>query len=426
MPRPVYLASWYFVLQAMQTLGAPDRLIYGSWDGKPGDKLTQALNVLFILVSLWLFRNGFQRLRTAVPSVLMALGAVALLFCSAVWSIDPDTTIRRAVLYLFVVVGSIGIAGSLEADEFMRILKWACGFSAVACLLLLVLAPAQAQMVTTEAVDFRGIFSQKNVLGQVMAAGVLATLHGLRISRRRATNVALLGLFTLVAVMSKSATSVIMIVAFCAIHVIAGMMAKGGPARALAVGAIILLLPMAIIGITCTDSLLELIGKDPTLTGRTELWSLVWVAIEMKPILGWGYSAFWFQSNPMAVAISNVSGWFVPEAHNGLLELLLEIGWVGAACFFFIWGRNFFLSLKCMRTVQRPIGVTSFTNCVGLLILGVSESVALEPFQISTCVFFATGLMCERALRVRSHRRRRAIPAPSQNLSAPGRRPAAT
>jgi hypothetical protein len=35
MPRPVYLASWYFVLQAMQTLGAPDRLIYGSWDGKP-------------------------------------------------------------------------------------------------------------------------------------------------------------------------------------------------------------------------------------------------------------------------------------------------------------------------------------------------------------------------------------------------------
>jgi exopolysaccharide production protein ExoQ len=426
MLRPVYLASWYFVLQAMETLSSPDRLIYGSWDGKPGDKLTQALNVLFILVSLWLFQNRFQRLRSALPGVLIGLGAVALLFCSAVWSIDPDITIRRAVLYLFVVVGSIGIAGSLEADEFMRILKWACGLSAVACVLLLIVAPAEAQMITSDSVDFRGIFSQKNVLGQVMAAGVLASLHGLRVSRRRATNIALLGLFTVVAVMSKSATSVIMIVAFCAIHVIAGMLAKGGPARALAVGAIVLLLPMTIIGITCTDSILELIGKDPTLTGRTELWSLVWVAIDMKPILGWGYSAFWFQSNPMAVAISNVSGWFVPEAHNGLLELLLDIGWVGAAYFFFVWGRNFWLSLKCIRTVQRPIGVTSFSNCIGLLILGVSESVALEPFQISTCVFFVTGIMCERAFRVRSGRRRRATSAFGSNLRTPGRHTAAT
>jgi exopolysaccharide production protein ExoQ len=260
----------------------------------------------------------------------------------------------------------------------------------------------------------------------VMVAGVLAALHGLRVSRRRATNICLLVLCTVVAVMSKSATSVIIIVAFCAIHVIASMMAKGGPARALAIGAIISLGPIAIIGITFTDSLLELIGKDPTLTGRTELWSLVWVAIDMKPVLGWGYSAFWLQSNPMAVAISTVSGWFVPEAHNGLLELLLDIGCVGAAYFFFMWGRNFWLSLKCMRTPQRSIGVTSFTNCLGLLILGVSESVALEPFQISTCVFFVTGIMCERAFRVRSGRRRRATSAFGSNLRTPGRHTAAT
>lgn len=43
MSRWYHFASAFFVLQAMQALGFIDRLIYGEWVGKGGDRTTQSL-----------------------------------------------------------------------------------------------------------------------------------------------------------------------------------------------------------------------------------------------------------------------------------------------------------------------------------------------------------------------------------------------
>jgi hypothetical protein len=37
---------------------------------------------------------------------------------------------------------------------------------------------------------------------------------------------------------------------------------------------------------------LDLLGKDQTLTGRTDLWPLVIDSIAERPMLDWGYRAF--------------------------------------------------------------------------------------------------------------------------------------
>ncbi len=65
-----------------------------------------------------------------------------------------------------------------------------------------------------------------------------------------------------------------------------------------------------------------MIGKDPTLTGRTDIWGYVIPYIYQRPLLGWGYVAFWSTTNPAAMVIAEELHWFAPQAHNGLLEML--------------------------------------------------------------------------------------------------------
>jgi len=134
--------------------------------------------------------------------------------------------------------------------------------------------------------------------------------------------------------------------------------------------------------------MLEIMGKDPTLP-----------YIYQRPWLGWGYVAFWSTTNPAAMVIVEELHWFAPQAHNGLLEMLLHVGLFGTAFFVFLWARTFWLSLRCMYTPEKALAITSLLSCVGIILVGTSETVLIVPFEASTSVFFITGLFCERAVR---------------------------
>ena len=88
---------------------------------------------------------------------------------------------------------------------------------------------------------------------------------------------------------------------------------------------------MLLIILLSPDLILDLLGKDATLTGRTELWYFVNIFISQRPLLGWGFGAFWCQEIRRLNEISRNLGWSIPQAHNGLLELLLEVGAIGTS-----------------------------------------------------------------------------------------------
>ena len=397
------LASTFFLLLAMEAFSVFDRVIYGEWEGKSGDRITEGLNLLLIFTSLVLLSRGFRRTRWIGTGGILGLAAAGLLLLSALWSIDPQTTMRRGVLYLFVVVGAIGVSSNMDGDEFIGVLGLACGISAVASILLPAISSGDALMGDS---DFRGIFSHKNVLGQVMAVGALASLHGIRVGgRKRLRNVVMLALFTIVALAAQSATSFMTIFAFCGAEVIITLFRKGAAARVMAIGAVALMVPVVVVATAFPDSLLELIGRDPTLTGRTDLWAYVLTDIAQKPLLGWGYAAFWSPNDPAALEISNVLKWYVPQAHNGVLEMLLNIGLVGTAFFIFLWARNVWLALRCLRTPQKGLAISSLLSFGGILLVGISETVLTNPLQVFTPLFFITGLMCERAVQAARPRR---------------------
>ena len=400
------LAAAAFVCAGTGAINVVDRMRYGEWTGRTGgDTVTQATNVLLIALSLYLFRTGYRRTGGIGAGGRLLIALSGYLFLSVQWSVDPETTLRRCFVFLFFVVALIGIANALDADSYMRMLRRVILFLAVASLGLLLVPPAEALMLDG---TLRGVFSHKNVLGQVTAVGVLASLHGMRAEPRTRWACAATILTCIVAAgASRSATALTSIFAFLAADAFVALFRRGGAFRLVA--AIAVLAAAALLA-ALPNLLLDVTGKDATLTGRTDLWVYVEAAIAQRPLLGWGYSAFWSPANPVADEISRTLQWVVPEAHNGLLGLLLHVGAVGSILYLIIFARNVRFAILCLRTPARELGRTLLIGALGIVLLGVSEEVLVDPSQLSAGVFFTLGLMAERAAR-RATRELRLRPA---------------
>jgi O-antigen ligase len=393
--RWYYLAAAFYLLQTMQATGVVDRLVYGEWFGKPGDKITESLNLLLIGASLSLFVRAIGRRSRLRTGEVLLLALTGFLFLSGLWSVDPLMTLREAVIYLWVVLGAIGIAAVFDGDEFMELLRLTCCGAAVGSIVLLMVSPAAAMDSTL--VDVRGVFANKEVLGGAMIAGVLASLHGIRVGNRRPIKIVMLAVFLALAFASHAMTRCLAAVALCGLAAVLSLARRGPAARLIGAFLLIVLVPIVGYAILNQDSIVEMLGKDPTLTGRTEIWQYVIPEIFEKPILGWGYGvAFW--SSETANQLFLEMGAQVSHAHNTLLEILLEVGCVGAGFFIFLLVRNVVLSLRCLRTPAQNMGISSLLCSAGLCLVGISE-VSLTNPEITTVTFFITGLMCERAVR---------------------------
>jgi exopolysaccharide production protein ExoQ len=76
------------------------------------------------------------------------------------------------------------------------------------------------------------------------------------------------------------------------------------------------------------NAILELLGRDPSLTNRVELWDVV-LSQEVNSIVGAGFMSFWAGDRMRAIWAALGSG--INQAHNGYLEQYLNLGYVGVA-----------------------------------------------------------------------------------------------
>ena len=78
-----------------------------------------------------------------------------------------------------------------------------------------------------------------------------------------------------------------------------------------------------------TDSgggLLGTLGRNSTLTGRTDIWNLV-LTMTQSPLFGTGFESFWLGTRLQK--IWDIWWWHPNEAHNGYIEVYINLGWVG-------------------------------------------------------------------------------------------------
>lgn len=75
---------------------------------------------------------------------------------------------------------------------------------------------------------------------------------------------------------------------------------------------------------------LETMGRNPTLTGRTEIWKAL-LLVGGNPLFGTGFESFWLGERLQKIWSMGTLLEGINESHNGYLEVYLNLGWIGVA-----------------------------------------------------------------------------------------------
>jgi O-antigen ligase len=124
------------------------------------------------------------------------------------------------------------------------------------------------------------------------------------------------------------------------------------------------------------ELLFKALGKDPSLTGRTDIWAGLLRQSAKRPLTGYGYGVFWTLDSVPANWIRKETGWLVPSAHNGWLDILAQLGWIGVGLCALVLGGALLVSLFRFREVQDGYWATLFLAI--FLMTTFSESFILE------------------------------------------------
>ena len=106
---------------------------------------------------------------------------------------------------------------------------------------------------------------------------------------------------------------------------------------------ILAVLSVSLFAVFIAPDFVSVLGRDATLTGRTEVWNRV-LGMTENPLFGTGYESFWL--GPRLDSLWRTYWWHPNEAHNGYLEVYINLGWMGV----------FFLAVLLVRGYRKVAG----------------------------------------------------------------------
>ena len=342
------------LIRAMVVLFAVFSLLpYGiSWDYVGTSSLTMEGSLTTKLEWGSLFLVALFVISKHLPEVLKDLRALnpflvlVLIWCvlSSIWSPLPAVTFKRAIqLYGIVLIG-------LSIQLAPRPLHLIVNCLIYTLMSMLALSLVMAVAVPSIGIDYelggawRGALSQKNELGQVAAMSILlwqvkACLE--KVDFKLLLFVILFSFFMLV--MSKSSTSMIITLSTSAIF---HLLRKRRLSSDYSITRVLLsLLCVCLVAVyifymqesrfptwpEISAPIAGIFGKGSDLTGRTDIWDLVWLEIERHWVLGLGYGAFWLGPDSLSQFVIDALNWIPLQSHNGYLDILNEQGLTGLA-----------------------------------------------------------------------------------------------
>jgi exopolysaccharide production protein ExoQ len=145
--------------------------------------------------------------------------------------------------------------------------------------------------------------------------------------------------------------------------------------------------------ISLPEQFTALIGKDATLTGRVPIWIvLMKYTIPNNPIFGYGFNTYFVMNNPDYLRLVDIVGWPAPHAHNGYLNLAVELGLPGAVLGTFILLRLIAGALMRVNDAGAPWVLHVLVFGVTFAVLNIVESSLLRisdnwAFALTFCCF---------------------------------------
>jgi O-antigen ligase len=387
--RPSSTEVAFIKLAILLSTGAFDVVLITDQDSSgTGNPLLQAAWAGIALVSfILLFRERRSAKTWLSDWVLWAFVFVPLL--STLWSIDHLVTLRRSLnLAATVALGLyIGLRYPLRVQ--LRILSSVLSIAAFASIAAVILLPDVGIMqdIGVEGA-WRGIFPHRNALGQMMVLNCLALLS--LYSGRRKTFAVYGTLLLSVALIlfsgSRSALALLLVI------LSAAYMFRGGIKRIRKwVLIFATLLVISVLAHVELDDVFALIGRDATLTGRTDLWAAVGMMILRAPLLGHGYAAFWTESNPDRDVIWKFVGWQPNHSHNGFLEVLLGVGAIGLLVLLCTLGAMFVRAWKHFEIRRNSVAAFPLLFLLAMVISNLDETNFLQSNNIFTILTIAVA-----------------------------------
>jgi len=312
-----------------------------------------------------------------LPATMLSL-MIFWVFASASWSLDPGTTQRRALAAAFTTLFGFYFAASFDGKRMAEILATTFLLLALLGLAVAIGYPKMGVQHDINAGDWRGLWYEKNQMGAMMVYGALAAMAAILAgSKHRKRMVFTILLCAAMIVMSKSKTSLVaLMIGLLGSFLFAAM--RRGPATAVVVvwlgvtvvGAGVIVLWLA------PELVFHALGKDPSLTGRTDIWAALLRQSAKAPMTGYGYAVFWTLDSAPANWIRKETGWLVPTAHNGWLDILAQLGWVGVGLCALALGGALLVGLFRFQRLRDGYWATLFL--VIFLMTTFSESFILE------------------------------------------------
>lgn len=330
--------KWFTVLSLLLYSGGPLTVILsgGYSQGDTGGAAAQDVSLILFLfmvnyaISLMLLILRWKKaIDTYRQDFLFSL-LLGYIILSIFWSATPAVTLRQTVALIGTTFFGIYLSSRFSLKQQLQLLAQMFGLAIVLSLLFIFLFPQYGIMDSIHAGSWRGIYTHKNVLGKMMTLSTLIfgqlAIHR---SQHRKSLLLGMGVSASLIVCSRSTSSIIsLIILLGALGFLISLrfFPKGfKQVFPLFTGAILISFCMGSYLILNFENILKFLGKDPTLTGRTEIWKTAWDMLEKKWILGYGYGGFLENLDIQTRLSSNIQ----LGVHNGFLEFTLDMGILG-------------------------------------------------------------------------------------------------
>lgn len=369
----------------------------GTYSPIAGDRVQQ---LTFLMLYIGAFFFSLFHLRAILTTILhskvlwlLILIAVA----SILWSAWPMLTVRRSIALLGTTYVGLYFGVRYSFRRQLEILAVAVAIIVVASLFFGLVLP---QMYGIEQSGpnrgaWRGVFLQKNHLGRTVALG-LSAFALLAVANRRRTRLlylTLCGVGFILIVLSDSKSALLVTLAMIGVAVFLAVFRWR--AQLSSVVHAFMLLVGSSVGIALLwqlANILDLLGRDLTLSGRTHLWRGMLEMMARRPVGGYGYGAFWvgwdFPSGYVWRQMPTYR-WLPLHGHGSFFDLGVELGILGIVLFIITF------VLVLLRSFQHiQLEKTAYSLWPGILLIftmgyAISESIILKRNDIFWVLYVA-------------------------------------
>ncbi len=320
---------------------------------------------------------------------------IALVMFSAVWSVDPSVSLRRAVALLGTTIFAIYIVMRFRPEEMLDLLCTAFALAVIATLIVVFLFPdVGVHPEQSKNGAWRGIFGHKNNMGRTMTLGGIVYLVSAMI-RPRARLVLWLGFIVCACLVALSGSRTAWITLAALLVMIWPLQALRRSQTPLAFRSVligVLILSGGLLLLLFYEAGLDLVGRDATFSARTKIWGLAFELGWRRPILGYGYRAFWTEANAGRLYMLLAWGEGFDQGHSGFLDLWLELGIAGVSVFVLTLVLCLHRVMSRLTSSRDPIGLWFPLFLAFMILTGLTEAAIFQQGRIEWILYVTTLL----------------------------------